>query len=115
MAVDRDGGADTGAGKRAGGKAVAAEVRLDAAHAAVSCELAELLAFLSDWLGGGDAGVLGVSLRRFVGGEGYDVARARGSGPVRGAAGRGWDGERLFSGRVGQLASSSPMSSMGLA
>jgi hypothetical protein len=40
-------------------------------------ELAEMLDFFRDWLGGQDSNVLAASLRRFVGTDGYDLAELR--------------------------------------
>jgi len=52
----------------------AGEVRLEGSDGA---ELVELLGFVRDWLGGPDSEALATSLARFVGSEGYDLARLR--------------------------------------
>jgi hypothetical protein len=40
-------------------------------------ELGEMLEFLHDWFSGTDAELLAASLRRFVGTDGYDLAKLR--------------------------------------
>jgi hypothetical protein len=40
-------------------------------------ELAEMLDFLHDWLGGADADLLAASLRRFMDTDGYDLPGLR--------------------------------------
>lgn len=75
-----------------------AEVRLDTGDAG---ELAELLAFVSDWLSSEDAGLLSASLGRFIGSEargGYDVAELRADLARFVLLLGGVDGERLFGG-----------------
>lgn len=66
-------------------------IRLDAADAN---ELAELLAFLADWLSHDDER-FAASLRGYVGTSGYDIATLR-SDLARFAFLLGDDGERLF-------------------
>lgn len=75
---------------------MAADVRVDGADAA---ELAELLAFISDWLDtGGDAELLEASLARFVGSSAYDLAELRADLARFVLLLGGVDGERLFGG-----------------
>lgn len=52
----------------------APQVHLDLADAA---ELAETLAFISQWLGGTDHTQLAASFSRFIGTQGYDLASLR--------------------------------------
>jgi hypothetical protein len=47
------------------------------AHLADSAELAEMLTFISQWLGGTDHAQLAASLSRFIGTPGYDLAELR--------------------------------------
>ena len=49
-------------------------VHLDLADAA---ELAEMLTFISQWLGGTDHAQLAASFSRFIGTQGYDLADMR--------------------------------------
>ena len=49
-------------------------VHLDLAY---SAELAEMLTFISQWLGGTDHAQLGASFGRFIGTQGYDLAELR--------------------------------------
>jgi hypothetical protein len=52
----------------------APRVHLDLAGAA---ELAEMLTFISQWLGGADHAQLAASFARFIGTQGYDLAELR--------------------------------------
>ena len=52
----------------------APQVHLDLADAA---ELAEMLTFISQWLGGTDHAQLAASFSRFIGTQGYDLAELR--------------------------------------
>ena len=52
----------------------APQVHLDLAD---SAELAEMLTFISQWLGGTDHAQLGASFGRFIGTPGYDLAELR--------------------------------------
>jgi hypothetical protein len=52
----------------------APQVHLDLAD---SAELAEMLTFISQWLGGTDHAQLAASFSRFIGTRGYDLAELR--------------------------------------
>ena len=52
----------------------APQVHLDLAD---SAELAEMLTFISQWLGGTDHAQLAASFSRFIGTQGYDLAELR--------------------------------------
>jgi len=52
----------------------APQVHLDLADAT---ELAEMLTFISQWLGGTDHAQLAASFGRFIGTQGYDLAELR--------------------------------------
>jgi hypothetical protein len=71
----------------------APQVHLDLAD---SAELAEMLTFISQWLGGTDHAQLAASFSRFIGTPGYDLAELRtGLARVTFLLGHD-DGEQLF-------------------
>ncbi|OLE26664.1 MAG: hypothetical protein AUG49_07565 [Catenulispora sp. 13_1_20CM_3_70_7] len=59
-------------------------------------ELAEMLSFIRDWLGGSDAEILAASFRRFMDTDGYDLAELRSDLARFTFLLGGSDGEELF-------------------
>ncbi|MBV8923315.1 hypothetical protein [Bradyrhizobium sp.] len=66
-----------------------------------AAELAQLLEFVDDWLGGPDRALLTDSLARFVGAGGYDLEALRVDVARFVFLLIGQDGERVFGGRDG--------------